>query len=474
MMLDIADNKKVFVASNSKRLIEKLSAAIDATFGKGKSFAVTSSNSRTDEVQFEIMNFKNTFEKYNVLLCSPSLGTGVDITFEDNEQVVDCCYGFFESLINTHLDIDQQIRRVRHPKQVRVWISPRTFNFETEFGVIKHQLLLDKVIANTFIGFDPVSREEVYNEKDPFLTMASHIVSDQRESQNNLKQNFIDYKTKTGWLPQIISKNDGLTDQGKTFLDLGKKLDDEAYIQKIFNARPINRLEFEVIQESLDNDTQLPESDYWSFRRISLELFYQKQLTEEVIRKDNRGELRKQYKLFSMITDLTNIKYINKNFSLKYDPKTKTIPFDRLKERDAKTALLHTLLSSSPVFKDCQFDLSCVYTMSDLSAFSTACLKLSGYVEAQFNNPIRLDVEKKPTTQFHWFLKMVGINTISKSKKVNGSKTYQYKIDPKSLNTMLDLVELHNSLKSEWDLVNKLHGFKYEPDFLTIHKGSRG
>ena len=60
------------------------------------------------------------------------MGTGIDITFPENISHVDGVYGLFEAKINTHFDIDQQLSRVRHPKYVRVWISPETFNFETE------------------------------------------------------------------------------------------------------------------------------------------------------------------------------------------------------------------------------------------------------------------------------------------------------------------------------------------------------
>jgi len=311
MMMDVADGKKLFVAANSKRLVERLHAGIRDKFGEGVSFAVTSANSRTDEAQYKIMNFTETYQKHNVVLCSPSLGTGIDITFEGHEQIVDCCYGFFESLINTHLDIDQQIRRVRHPKNVRVWLSPRKFDFETEFGVIKRQLLVDQVIANTFIGFDPIKREQIYNEADPFLVMATHIVSDQRRSQNDLKKNFIEYKIKTGWIPTLIAKNDAFADQGKEFLALGKSLDDEAYAKQILNAEPITKDQFDQIKEALDDDSPLPEESYWSFRRMSLEAFYQAPLSERIIHIDNRGEIRIRFKLFTAVTDSELINEIN-------------------------------------------------------------------------------------------------------------------------------------------------------------------
>jgi hypothetical protein len=471
LMSDVAGNKKIFVASNSKRLIEKLHASIENEFGIGKSFAVTSANSRTDEVQFKIMNFKETFDRYNVLLCSPSLGTGIDITFEGNEQVVDCCYGFFESLINTHLDIDQQLRRVRHPKEVRVWISPRKFNFETEFGVVQYQLLSEKILANTFVGFDPVTRSEIYKEDDPFLTLVTHVVSDQRHSQNDLKQNFIEYKTQTGWVPNLVSKNDAYADLGKAFLNIGKQLDDEAFANRILNAKPLNHFEFNIIQEALESDTQVAESSYWSFRRMTLEAFYQKPLTQTIIKDDERGELRTQYKLFNAITDQEYITQVNQHLNQLYKSKGRTIPFDRLKERDAKHALLHTILSSSPVFKMGKFDLNCVYSTSDLENFIKTCRKLRKYIEGQFSIDVRSDIDKKPTSQLHIFLKMAGISTLSDSKKVKGKKIYQYMIDPESHQLMTTLVQTRNSITDDWAFINQLHGFKSIPEFKSPSDG---
>lgn len=459
MMMDVADGKKLFVAANSKRLIERLHAAIREQFGENISFAITSANSRTDEAQNNIKNFTNTYKNFNVVLCSPSLGTGIDITFEEHEEVVDCCYGFFESLINTHLDIDQQIRRVRHPKNVRVWISPRTFDFETEFGVINRQLLVDQVIANTFIGFAPMTREQIYNEHDPFLTLATHIVSNIRRSQNNLKKNFIEYKIKSGWTPTLIEKDIAYADQGKAFLSLGKKLDDDAFVEMILSSKPIAKDQFDQIKEALDDDSYLPEENYWSFRRMCLEAFYQQPLDKEIIRSDDRGGLRERYKLFAAVTNPDHIADINEQINEKYSKSGKTIPFDRIKESHAKVALIHTLLSSTPLFRSGHFDLTSIYTLSDLSEFIKTCKKLSRYIEGQFNHPVRLDLSSKPTTQLHWFLKMVGLTTICASKKNGKNKIYQYMVNPDSYNTMIELKSLRETTQDDWVFINKLHGF---------------
>ena len=97
--------------------------------------------------------------------------------------------------------------------------------------------------------------------------------------------------------------------------------------------------------------------------------------------------------------------------------------------------------------------------MSDLTEFIRTCKKLSAYVQGQFNQPLRSDLISKPTTQLHWFLKMVGISTIKSTKKIGKDKIYQYMIDPESYNTMADLRTLRESIQDDWIFINQLHGF---------------
>jgi hypothetical protein len=237
------------------------------------------------------------------------------------------------------------------------------------------------------------------------------------------------------------------------------------------SAKPINKFQFDLIQEALESDSNLTESSYWSFKRITLEVFYQQALNAEIIRSDNRGELRNQYKLFKSITNHEYIAEINKEFSQKYTKKGKTNPFDRIKQRDAKVALLHALLSSSPLFKDGNFNLTCMYTLKELGKFTKTCQNLSAYIEGQFLTPVRADIINKPTTQLHWFLKMIGVSTIKKRIKINNEDSNFYTIDPDSYNKMIALIDLKNSEINEWAFINQLHGFKNVQDFAPELRG---
>ena len=73
-----------------------------------------------------------------VILASPSLGTGVDI-----QARFDCVFGIFEGTVNTHYDIDQQIYRVRNADEISVWVDVRKFDKEENWKIIKEMMLKD-------------------------------------------------------------------------------------------------------------------------------------------------------------------------------------------------------------------------------------------------------------------------------------------------------------------------------------------
>jgi hypothetical protein len=73
---------------------------------------VTSDTITKQEVKDFIIQAKKKATDYDVILTSPSLGTGVDISFPEGAQLIDVVFGFFEAQINSHFDFDQQLARV--------------------------------------------------------------------------------------------------------------------------------------------------------------------------------------------------------------------------------------------------------------------------------------------------------------------------------------------------------------------------
>ena len=131
LVKSIESNKRCYVCSNSKKKIIKLTALLETEFGDSKKIlSITSSNSHEQDIQSFIRNISTEILNYDVVLSSPTLGTGIDITFDNDKQKIDCVYGIFEQRVNTHFDIDQQLSRVRNPKQIRYCFEFRISDFE--------------------------------------------------------------------------------------------------------------------------------------------------------------------------------------------------------------------------------------------------------------------------------------------------------------------------------------------------------
>ena len=138
LLQSLREGKRVFVVSNAKGRINALVEGIVSELGASiRLLRITSETTKDENVRTFIANPSVEALKYDVILASPTIGTGVDITFEGDAQLIDVVYGLFKDGINTHFDMDQQLGRVRHPGEVKVWVSPQRFRFDTALDVVR-------------------------------------------------------------------------------------------------------------------------------------------------------------------------------------------------------------------------------------------------------------------------------------------------------------------------------------------------
>ena len=459
LVSDVASGKRVFVSTNSKKQVDRLNLALRDQLPEKRVIAITSENSNSRLVNEFLLDIENQARKYDVVISSPSLGTGIDITFSENQELYDTVYGIYEALVNGHTEIDQQLSRVRHPKSVKIWVSPRKFNFETNFDVIKSDLLFSNIIANTAVDVRARQAEQVFQDESQFLRTAALILSTQRESKNRLKHNFIEYKISQGWIPNTISAPDDKP-LGVEIDKLGKKLELEVYAERLMGSAPVSELEFLRIEELLQNEESVSEDEFRSYQRMKLELFYCRQIDLNMIENDDRWTLRKQYGMYKRISDENLIKdfvHRQQGFPIKYVRKNLKI----IKDETAAPYLLRGVLFSSPVFGDEGFKTDVEFNNSDLEGFVKTCERMKPIFETQLGISLRVDIRSKSCIQLGIFLKVVGIRTFKSrtEKNSNGGKTYFYKIDAVSLDKMEGLLAIEDQRKNQWEMINNRYGF---------------
>ena len=469
---DVIRGARIFVTSNSKAKIKALDASLqkfESELGrKIERIAITSENSKNADIQTFIKNIKTQCLKYQVILSSPSLGTGIDISFANGEQEIDSVYGLFENQINSHFEVDQQVARVRNPKQIHVWVSPSTFDFETEFEVVK-QDYLRRNLLNTLGGGSFMFSSNASNEYESFLKLAALVISQQRASKNQLKKNFIEYRQKQGWTVIQVPADEDHKKQGLELFRAGVKLAKEERAQKLLHARVLDKREYDAMEEKLeDESSELSPDQWWSYLRTRLELFYRQPISREIIDMDSEGKFRRavsMYELFSQISNQSYKEFAQKRSSDKHKKFTKQY-LQLFKDRRAQAVVIHTLLSTTPIFNDGTFDLDLIFTQDDLKRFVKASRLLKGFVETQLEINTQLDLEKKPPQHLNKILGVIGLRHVSVQKTNKGGKPInKYQLDRNILDKMTEVVERRGQVGREgWDFVDQNYSFTYPDD----------
>ncbi len=457
---DILENKRVFVTSNSKKTIDYLySATSELLSNGGKAICITSENSKADEIQNFINNIKTTAKEYQAIFCSPSLGTGVDISFEYEVDAVDCVYGIFEADITTHKEIDQQLARVRDPKKVRCYISKRRFNYETNFDVVQTDLLVNHIVANTSLGFDPITHEELFNYENDFLSLASLIISDQRESKNNLYENFINHKRDNGFNCIIIIKDEEISAVGSDFIKEGKLLYKKENIERLMTSFPINKNEYDNIYFRLDSNEWIEQDLIMSYNRIGIEKFYCEVLSNELIELDNGGRFRKRIKMFERITDEITFNEIFKLKKLKKQSGN-ILEMKILPDNEKACVLIHDLLASAGIYKNYTFLTDVEYSSLDLKKFINLSIEYKNYQEGLLGINVQSNIHEKPTEHLSKILKFVGLKQrITRREENKNKRTNFYKIDKERFDRVISIIDKRKQYaENPWNFIYQIYG----------------
>jgi len=425
--------KRCIVTSNSKTKMVNLAAAIRDEFPQRKTIVITSDTRLNEaEVRQFIGSPAKLAEAYHAVFASPSIGTGVDIAFPGKAQVFDVVFGFCEAQITTHLEFDQQLARVRHPGEVKVWVNPRRFHFETEFDVVKRDALERSLFKNVLIGYADTGEPE-YQENDAFLEMASLILSEQRASKNDLKANFIRHKQKQGFRIEHVNRDEDLSADGLGVLVSGRHLHEEALRQTILAANTLTETEFVRLRDALRAGEFVPASEKIAYERTSLELFYGSPATADLIRLDGRGRFRASVRLFELVFEQPDLAKLNfHSFERRRFVTTET----------GKATTLLMLLRLTPLMSEGRLNSEAVIQQSDLAEFTKASLKHKAVIETHLGIDIRRDVKAKPVQQLGRILRLLGLRLERcGSNKREGQKTYQYRLELQSLASLKAIVQ---------------------------------
>lgn len=421
--------ERCFVATNSRSWTENLAQQLEKACGQAiKSIVVSSHNSHTPEIQRFIRDIKTEALNYQLIITSPSMGTGIDITFDGGQQLIDTVFGFFETRINTHFDIDQQLCRVRNPKRINVWIAPDTYSFECDPAVIESEIAIMQDEFEQLIDISP-DGEKVFRKKDAvenlYGAIYASVSASRRASMNDLRRNFVKLRESSGW--SIIAEKGSaeLASEGEAIQQARKAVALAARYQRILSAKHLSMDDFARLKGK--KDESLSEAERDAMERWDIESFYYRDVSLELLEEDNNWTLRHSVLTYQLLTSPDEV------LTQRDQDEDADLFLDRHK-RLMKKNLLVELFSAAGIFTDGVFDTEVEISGSVLQRFADTCVANKSRIEELLKIDVRADVRKKSVQQLTASLKLLGLSlSRSRIEQAKGKKRYFYRLDQGSL-----------------------------------------
>ena len=417
---------KQFIACNSKDRAKTIRRLLLKRYGdRIRIRIITSDNSTTEEGRRFIATIQKTSAEYDVLIVSPSVGTGVDINIPDELPQFTHVFGFFDAAVTTHFEMDQQLARVRNMRDQHVWVSPAHLYLEYEVDAVRQSILSRGELPEVLRGYDWDGRPQ-YDEDDKLIEVYAQVKSMRHASLNNVREHFIELKKREGWdVREASHEVDDEKALNKEYYGTKKQIVEDEYAL-IASASRISRKQY---LELCDKQT-VTIDEKAQIARHQIEQFYGvKEVTVELARLDNRGRFRGCVWFYSVY--FAN-KYQRNQFALYEQGVSVTERDDYIR----KCKLLKTLLrAASVVDENGQLDTFAEFESRTLGAFIDAVELHVQQIGLVLQVRVRDDLREKPMLQLKGFLKLMGLDTEKRTEYEGVKKIYKYRIK-------LELIEL--------------------------------
>ena len=436
MLRSAKAGKRIFVACNSKNRAQAYSRLLSKEAGKPyKVLLITAEEKIRDEVQDFLADVPNNILDYDAVVASPAIGTGIDISFPGGTAEIDVVYGFFTAGINSHYDVDQQLGRVRNPKEVKVWVSGRGNNFETDIEAIKHDIVRADDAHQAVYDFS--DGLPVADWKHPLLNLQALAYCAQRASQNDLKNLFIAHKERNGWKIVKVEKNIAIAKA------VGKKVDqvkDEFEAERragILNAEAIDQYQWKEYFDHIAKGETILGSAVHEMAAFELRNFYNQPIDDKLIALDANGSYRSSVLLFEKLGfwGPAKVSHFLKRWNsgdFKLDERIGEIP----------VRCIGAAVVSAGLIDEGGFNAERVITRADLATFLNFCKIHNTTIQRDLGVVLREDRNHNPVRALNQILQLIGIEVepLGKTKK-NGAAIYRYGLNKARLDFLLKIIK---------------------------------
>ncbi|WP_189521678.1 MULTISPECIES: plasmid replication protein, CyRepA1 family [unclassified Mesorhizobium] len=455
LVTNLRDKKRCYVVSNNKAFVDSLSAAVALNDPEIKFVSITADTARTsgDAAAAFIADPTAQSRRYQLVLSSPALSSGVDIRFDNNEKYFDIVYGIFPSITTSHLDCDQQLARVRDPGSVKLFLTPEIQNFDTDVDVISMELR-DSKIFSYLVDDDPDAGLDLFRHQDDLVRLALPVYALQRASKNRFRDNFLEYKRRSGWHINYVATDAGMSELGGSYLSGGKTEAHDRYVERLMNSQKLSDYEIELLNSKKRSGDKLTLQEADSIRRAHLERFYRRDIFPGLIELDKESRLREKVRALEQLLDT---RYVHIDSELLKDRLESGGAAPLITpDHKVKAFLLRQALSLTPIFDGREFKPGIWFHRSDLVDFRDYVSRNNAVFEAQFQRKFGNVVMENETKILSDLLKQVFL-PLKKQRRTgsNGSRPVYYKIDDIKLSGLTKLMRIRAKSSIEYgDEVN--------------------
>lgn len=450
LMKDIAAGKRCYVVSNNKTFIKGQYEAFSKVYSDKKFKLVVADEGDDKETRQFLKNVTSEILDYEALWASPSMGTGIDITFPGNEVKVDCVYGFFDQGVNSHLDIDQQLGRVRHPGVVKVWVSPVKARLSVDRRRVLQELLDSDMVKGLRYFLDHDGSHFTPGEH-PFLDLLTEVLVVRRRSMNDLKRNFIEHKANSGWKVVHVLKDEVKRDKGSIINKAGRAERGRESLRRVLEAQDIDFKEFFRLKQLKDRNEPLTDAEKANLERYWIKKFYHADVTEDLVKFDEQGKTRER---IGRLESLTDSKLPFRSYS-QWENEKSSFGDYRVhvnSPRVQQAVFLREVFATIGIF---DLDALCLkpkalYGTATLRKFVEFMQRNDERLQRLFEKTVNEDIEERPVVQVAQLLKLVGLQQEAVVRNRGGKiGVAKYKIEIISYHKLLDIITLRAQSKSK-------------------------
>lgn len=428
MLRNVKAGKRIYVACNSKRKATVLAKMLEKHLGSdGRILLITADTKTEKEVQQFLADIPAEALRYRAIVASPAIGTGIDITFPEQAREIDIAYGWFLPGINSHYDVDQQLGRVRHPGEVKVWISGMTNSFEIEPDAVKRDLIKSGDGHPAILSVE--NGMPIIDMDHPLLQLQASAYCAQRASQNHLKKHFLQHKNKCGW--KIVWIDGECSPQSRELKARLRQLEAEVeqeYVGAVLNADLIDERTWEAYfrRKALGE----PLSFLARHEMVKFEIFnfYGEQVTRDLIRLDDRARFREVLSNYEQL-NVHNGQYLSLllrqwgRFCSGQDDFATAFGFGPLRSLEA-IMLSAGLIDSTGLCREK------IVSKGMLAHFLEFSRKNRVLIERDLNIAFRGDFERDPVRMLNLFIGKAGLQLEKVRKTRHGEDSvYEYRMD---------------------------------------------